>query len=1202
MRVSRLAIPLLLGVWALAPLRSDAAIFVVDSIGNGADGDLSDGACRDAAGACTLRAAIQEANLTVAADRIEFAIPGAGPHVIPTIPLTLPAITRDLVIDGYTQPGSSANTLLSGTDAQIGIEIEGTFGDGIQVLGGRVAVKGLGIRGYTNGVLFDSLVSSVAGSMVLGCRIEGTQSGVLLTADGVRVGSVGIGDRNLISDNQAGITISNGSHFVVNNLIGVDAIGSAPLGNTSGISVEGGSFHAITDNVISGNVYGVIIASFSNDNTLVRNRIGTSADGRTAVPNLRGIEVQSQRNHIGLPSPGRVDANVISGNDVVGVSLSGGGNFVQGNEFGTDGGAAGAFGNFRAIEIGSSDNVIGAPATGFVNDAGNVIAHSVLDGITVLRLLGGVPQTANNSLRGNVLYGNAGFDIDLNGDGNLNLDLGDVDTGPNGLQNPPTLDAVSVSAGNLVFDGKLDTLPGNYTLDFYSSSTCDTGTDTGAARFHLGSFPVGVASGPIDFNAALSAIAIGHAFTAMATDANGNSSELGPCLDALIAGGADLSVLASLDPAFAVVAPGEVVQIEVTVANAGPATATDVPVVVAHPPGFEDWSSTGDGSYDETSGVWSVGTLVSGANATRVFDATIADGAAGLQTVVAESLQGLSQPDPELSGNQSSVTFDVQSGAHLAITQTAPASALPGDAFSIDVSVTNEGPEDAAGVTIRGRLAAGLELDVASAPAEIEYNPTTGNWSLPLGDLADGESTSVVLPVRVAAATPIGTGLDHTISAYSAGVDPAPTLSAATIPVGVEANLHLSGIASGGNGVWYVYLWNEDRSNLPLDSLSVLVEVNGCGRPITVEGADDCIAGPCPFQCAVPVFFANDGSATITLLGSEFGEPSFRVDLKPDPAQPYIERDDSDNGGTFVALICGLFGLEAPLFLALLILFRGRAGRLAVRRLFPGTAVIVALAIGSSARAESLTFEVDTAASHATIALSGSLGAPEAVEVSLSGAAATEIVLGYDALFGLTPESLQITGATLALSDATILRASAPIFDLAFTADGVGASLFAPTALGFPVGPGLSLFDLSDATLVFDTGFVTTTGSFFGASVAQSIDLSTVPFTSPFANGAVAQVRLLDVGEAQATVRLSLPFSAPLHLSVGDETVTLTLAGTLVANAIATVPEPAAALLLAPALLVLAALRSQMWRSSSSQRSRGPRKRAGESGERSSAR
>lgn len=72
-------------------------------------------------------------------------------------------------------------------------------------------------------------------------------------------------------------------------------------------------------------------------------------------------------------------------------------------------------------------------------------------------------------------------------------------------------------------------------------------------------------------------------------------------------------------------------------------------------------------------------------------------------------------------------------------------------------------------------------------------------------------------------------------------------------------------------------------------------------------------------------------------------------------------------------------------------------------------------------------------------------------------------------------------------------------------------------------------------------------------------------------------------------------------MSVDGELITLTIAGTLVANGV-TVPEPAAVLLLAPTLFGLAALRAQMCRSSSSQRSRGPRNRAGESSDRSSAR
>jgi CSLREA domain-containing protein len=70
-------------------------------------------------GACSLREAILSANLSAnVPDAINFNITGAGPHTIS--PLTpLPAITDPLVIDGYTQPGASLNTLATG-EAQDG--------------------------------------------------------------------------------------------------------------------------------------------------------------------------------------------------------------------------------------------------------------------------------------------------------------------------------------------------------------------------------------------------------------------------------------------------------------------------------------------------------------------------------------------------------------------------------------------------------------------------------------------------------------------------------------------------------------------------------------------------------------------------------------------------------------------------------------------------------------------------------------------------------------------------------------------------------------------------------------------------------------------------------------------------------------------------------------------------------------------------
>src|SRR3954463_7546989 len=60
-------------------------------------------------GAGSLRQALLDANAAGDADTIQFSIPGAGVHTI--TPLTdLPLITGPVTIDGYTQPGSSANT------------------------------------------------------------------------------------------------------------------------------------------------------------------------------------------------------------------------------------------------------------------------------------------------------------------------------------------------------------------------------------------------------------------------------------------------------------------------------------------------------------------------------------------------------------------------------------------------------------------------------------------------------------------------------------------------------------------------------------------------------------------------------------------------------------------------------------------------------------------------------------------------------------------------------------------------------------------------------------------------------------------------------------------------------------------------------------------------------------------------------------
>ena len=73
-------------------------------------------------GAGSFRQAIMDANANPGLDTIAFAIPGSGVQTIaPTS--TLPTITDPVVIDGYTQPGSVANTLPIGDSAVLQLSL-----------------------------------------------------------------------------------------------------------------------------------------------------------------------------------------------------------------------------------------------------------------------------------------------------------------------------------------------------------------------------------------------------------------------------------------------------------------------------------------------------------------------------------------------------------------------------------------------------------------------------------------------------------------------------------------------------------------------------------------------------------------------------------------------------------------------------------------------------------------------------------------------------------------------------------------------------------------------------------------------------------------------------------------------------------------------------------------------------------------------
>src|SRR5262252_1102809 len=79
----------------------------------------------DDSGAGSLRQAILDSDANPGSNTIAFNIPGSGVHTI-TPSLPLPFLYGPLLIDGYTQPGTSPNTDPIATNAVLLIELDGT--------------------------------------------------------------------------------------------------------------------------------------------------------------------------------------------------------------------------------------------------------------------------------------------------------------------------------------------------------------------------------------------------------------------------------------------------------------------------------------------------------------------------------------------------------------------------------------------------------------------------------------------------------------------------------------------------------------------------------------------------------------------------------------------------------------------------------------------------------------------------------------------------------------------------------------------------------------------------------------------------------------------------------------------------------------------------------------------------------------------
>lgn len=465
-----------------SPQANAATTITVNSTADDTDND----------GECTFREAIIASNTDTASgvaageclagsgsDTIEFNISGAadftnggqnGYTISPTS--QLPAITQTVTINGYSQPGSSANTATSPLplDTVLLIQIDGTSAagsHGLRFIGADSSeVRGLVISNWDlDGMSLDSDNLSVTGNYI-GTNPAGTVAqmngdrglaGWGAYGNSVTIGGTSPSERNLISGN--GTVVPGGSGIgmgpnhdnwvIQGNYIGLGADGvteipNAGPGGSGSPSVDyvsgtliGGSVSGAA-NVISGN-NGIGIAPVEAPNTTIEgNFIGTDYTGTVAKPNDGGGIGATTINNSEI-----VD-NIISSNGSTGVLITSSDiTTVTGNTIGT-----GSVGN---EDLGNTDGGV------VIHDSTNITVGGslVADLNDIMNTVSGPGVTISGSSSAIRVEGNTIADNDFSGVG---TNSGDTTYGIDIVDNTIT---GSLNGGVQLFDTSQIAIDGN---------------------------------------------------------------------------------------------------------------------------------------------------------------------------------------------------------------------------------------------------------------------------------------------------------------------------------------------------------------------------------------------------------------------------------------------------------------------------------------------------------------------------------------------------------------------------------------------------------------------------------------------------------------------------------------------------------------------------------------------------------------------
>lgn len=239
-----------------------------------------------------------------------------------------------------------------------------------------------------------------------------------------------------------------------------------------------------------------------------------------------------------------------------------------------------------------------------------------------------------------------------------------------------------------------------------------------------------------------------------------------------VATSADLSVTKSGTPAS--VRIGDEVTYTILLTNNGPSDATGVDLVDDFPVGVTFISGSGPAGWNDT--------LVSGATATFGLVGRVT--AAAANPFVNKIVVTSATPDPNADNNSATVTNAIATEADVAIAAVVGAGPFAtGGHVDYNLTVTNDGPDAATGVTVTNTLPTGATF-VSATPSQgscVGAGPVTCT----IATLTEGASVTIHLVVT-APATP--GSLTDTVTVTAAQTDPDSTNNSSSATATVVAS------------------------------------------------------------------------------------------------------------------------------------------------------------------------------------------------------------------------------------------------------------------------------------------------------------------------------------------------------------------------------------------------------------------------------